>query len=221
MKKKRLLILSAVAVSATLLLSACGSNVLFESAEKVEKKTEKVEKETVLEKEYQEQINQWKEMYANPEQSVEDALDDLEKEKVGETVNVELIERDAYTVPHEMAKFVSQTLFDFSNGTMSPEDYVAFLTKYASSNMLEMTLTLEQQNDIELMKMIQQNIIDSGVKYESYSFSTPKIVNDTVTFHRKMVTTDGRTAYHITELTKLDNGVLLFNSDDMSMPVEF
>lgn len=221
MKKKRLLALS-IGITAIVVLSACGPNRLLNSAKEVEEKEpDAVEIQKKFENEYQDQIKKWEELYAVSDKSVIDAIDEYKKEKVGETINIELVQREQYTDAREMAKFVSQQLFDFSNGDLTPKQYIEFLREYGSPQLLEASLTLDEQADITLMKTIQQTITDSGVKYKTYSFSTPNVLGDQITFYRKMITTTGQTVYSVTTLYKSADGVLLFDNDDNSVPVDF
>lgn len=221
MKKKKLFIGTASIALSAIVLSACGSNTLLDAADKTEKVNDSKPTEERVETEFKQQVKEWEDYYSQIDEDIEEKVEEVGREKVGDTINAELVVKDNYTDPIEMAKYTSEMLFTFSNGSLSPKEYVGFLTKYASPNFLESTLTHNDKDDVALMKVIQENIIDSGTKYVSYTFSTPNVVGDKVTFYRKMVTDDGREAFFITTLVKLPDGNLKFESDDNYVPVDF
>lgn len=218
---KKLIKISLLAVSATLILSACSSSRLLNSAEKVEEGNNKETVEERVEREYKEQIAKWEKDYVKFDKTVDEAVDEVEKEVVGEKVNIGLVMKDKYTDPREMAKFTSEMLFKFTNGDLTPQEYIEFIKNYGSATMLESTLTLNADKDLALITTIQNRILDAGIKYSNYELSTPNVVGNEITFYRKMVTTDGKEAYFKTKLIKNNDGILFYEMDDMSYPVQF
>lgn len=216
-------LVSALIVSATITLTACGGADRL--VKEVEKVTEQNAQNQDLEKKkqdssYEEKVKEWEEMYSGHEQSREETLGQVVKKSVGPVNNEPIVVKDVYTNPDDLARFASDILFNFYRGDIGAEDYVIFLEQYGSKQVKGESLTGDHKEDVKLMDSIQSRIRDEGIEYASYEVSKVKMEGKIAVFYRKLNTSTGLQAFFKTTLIKED-GHWYFHNDEPSVPVAF
>ncbi|MEX3623667.1 hypothetical protein [Viridibacillus arvi] len=222
MGNKKKLALATMVITSALALSACGGvDRMLKAVDENTEAKKQITPEEQAERDYKEQVAQWNEMYSKNDKTVEEYVGEIKKEKVGDSIKAQVVLKDSYTKPIELAKYTSDILFKFTSGKITGEEYVTFIETYGSPVAKEMYLTHDgHDEDVNLMNTVQSNILNVDIKYTGYEFSTPNVVRDEVTFYRKLIAANGKEQYYKTTLIKID-GKLYFQSDDLSIPVEF
>jgi hypothetical protein len=211
-------------VSLTVALTGCGgAERLVQTAEEVAKNNSQNEEQEKgrQEKTYKEKVEEWKKMYSKyGEQTREETLKQIDKKNVGPANTEEIVVKDAYTDPDELARFASDLLFNYYRGDIHAEDYVVFLEKYGSSDIKKQLLTGKHDEDVKLMASVQSKIRDQGIDYVTYEISKARVEGNKAEFYRKMTASNGLQAFYRTELIK-ENGHWYFHNDEPSVPVAF
>lgn len=217
-KYKRMLALSLIA-SQVLVVSACSSGGRLEKA--AEKAAEQEEQTKAKEVTYEEQLERWEKHYDQYEVSVEDAVEALEKEEVLTGSN-SVVVKDSYNNPDELATYVGKVLFDFYKGEMTPEQYLTFINKFGSEDMKANNLTGNPEDDVEIVKAIQEASATQTINYAKYEISGAVIdeSGDEALVYRRIQLANGTFHFFKTVLKK-EEGNWYFDSDDASNPVNF
>ncbi len=220
MKKryKKTIVVSLI-IGQLLAVAGCSSAGRLEEAAKKAGKQEELQKSKVIT--YEKQVNNWEEHYDLYEKTVEDAVDEMEKEGVV-TGSLDVVIKESYDNPDELATYSSKVLFDFYKGGVKPEQYLAFINKHGSKDMRENTLTGDAKEDLELVNAIQKAVIPQAINYSNYEISRAEInENGTeATFYRKIKLGNGTFVFFQTLLRK-ENGVWLYETDEPNVPVNF
>ena len=218
-KKYKKVIVLLVIVVQLLIVTGCSNGGRLEEAAK---KAEKVETEQKSQEySYEKQVEKWESHYELYERTVEESVAEMEKEGVV-TNSTDVVVKESYEDPNELATYTSKVLFDFYKGVVKPEQYLAFINKYGSKEMRKNVMTGEPEEDLDLVNAIQEAIVPQAINYASYEISKVEL-NEKETeaiFYRKIQLGNGTLIFFQTLLRK-ENGVWLYETDEPNVPVDF
>lgn len=200
-----------------ILLSSCSNKLVDEAIKTQEMNQIKIEEEEIkLEEEKEEQ----RELYKSMEKPLEEVIQEnaLDQKKV---INQEedISEKTNFTDETEFALYVSSVLFDFRNGTISPEEYFSFLSKHSAKD-IKKEFPTDKETALLIYSNIQSLFKDNDIKPESYITSevTLNASKKEGHFYRKILTNKGE-EFYITTIVKED-GQWKFSDDSPSPPFE-
>jgi hypothetical protein len=193
----------------SLLLGGC-SNAVVEQANKAPKSNDKVESKKQKDEGTKIQLH-------DTQRTPKEIVDSMDKEEVTENT-LSLSAKEEYTDANEFAIFVGDTLRQFYEGKMSPEQYYDFIQKYGSSTLKIMEPSKKDEAVVvytNVQELLKKKFSNTG----NYVISTVDIDSTGIEghFYRQWETSEEVICY-ITTIVK-QGDVWKYQGDQPSTPV--
>lgn len=205
--------------SSLLLLSISLYGCAQDSLVKEAQKTDQENKQKLVEKNKKEAAVSKKEetIYKKMKKPINEVIkeNNLDTEKV---IGKNVLKKDKYTDPKEMAKYTGMILNKFYSLQITPQEFYDFIHLYGSKDANK---ALPHKEDaISVLSVIQSQFKVQGIDYKDYILTdvTLNKMQNEAYFYRKSVSKSGE-IYNITTLVKED-GVWKYQEDSPSPPFD-
>lgn len=203
-----------LAIFALLTIVGCSNDKFVEEGKKTSTQDSEKNEQEIDEEELQKEQNKIYEQMKRPMNEVIQDNDLDELSTMDTEVNEEL---NSYEDPQEFAKRVGKVMYEFENGSITPEEYADFLKIHTGENYAQKELLEDRDNAIEVLRSLQETY-KSNVSLESYELTTITFNRSEKEgyFYRKIIG-ESSEYFYITTIVKEDN-VWKMQDDSPSPP---
>lgn len=209
--KRAILTLSVTAIA----LTACNDKIVQEANNTSENNEIEVKEKQKKDEELQ---KKQEEILKDLEKPLDEVISNNELDQVTLLPLSETEMKETYKNPSELAIHVSDVLFKFYKGELTPEEFYQFLKKYGSKSVKE-NLT-DKENSIIIYQNVQSLYREKNPDIESFVITEPVLSGSKkeAYFYRKVTSPLGE-EYNVTTLV-LEGGSWKFLEDSPSPPFE-